>query len=143
MAIPTVGTLILKNNKVLLVRHEAGSGYTTHIYGLPSGRFQPQETEKQAAARELLEETGLIAQEDDLQEFPGNFYISKLPNRKDPTERKKIYTWRVFLCQTYKGGLKNSQETSPLWIEVGQLDSLDLLPNIKNAVEAGLKFVKK
>jgi len=141
MAIPSVGILIIKNDKVLLVRNEAGSGYSNTIYGLPSGRVNIGETEIEAAARELGEETGFHATEDDLAEFPGNYFIKKLYNRKLTKERGAEFSWRVFLCQKYAGTLKTSPETTPMWVPINKLPDYYLMPNIKEVVSTGLKFL--
>ncbi len=98
------------------------------------------ETEIHAAARELEEETGLVFTNADLVEFPDNFYTSQLLNRKDQSEREKIYSWRVFLCTSYSGELHNSSETTPQWVNINKLQDFYLLPNVKNAADAGLKF---
>ena len=140
MTKPSVGILILKDDTVLLVRHEAGSGYNDHVYGLPSGRLQEDETEIQAAVRELEEETGLKTSIENLIEFPDNFYIAKLPNRKNPDEREIEYTWRVFLCNNHFGEIHPSTETTPEWVKIQQLDSYNLIVNVKNAIEGGLRF---
>ncbi len=140
MAKPTVGILVLNNDRVLLVRHEAGSGYNDHVFGLPSGRLQPGETEIAAAVRELKEETGLITEEKELVEFPSNYHLAKLLNRKDKEEREIEYSWRVFLCLKHSGELHKSVETSPSWHALHELEFLYLLPNVKDVVEAGLRF---
>lgn len=143
MLISTVGIFVFTNNKVLLVRHEAGSGYNDHVFGLPSGRLYKNENEIETAVRELEEETGLKTTVKDLTEFPNNYYISKLPNRKNIEEREIEYSWRVFLCKKYTGELHKSPETSPSWHSIHELDFLYLLPNVKNAVMAGLNFINR
>jgi len=140
MPVPTVGVLVFHDNKVLLVRHEKGSGYNDHVFGLPSGRLQPGETEIAAAVRELKEETGLTTTKKELVEFPNNYHLAKLLNRKDKEEREIEYSWRVFLCRSHTGELHKSPETSPSWHALHELEFLYLLPNVKDVVEAGLKF---
>lgn len=140
MTQPSVGILLLKNKSVLLVKHEEGSGFTEHIFGLPSGRLKNNEPAIHAAVRELQEETGLQTQVEDLIEFPGNFYTAKLPNRKNLEEQKMEYTWRVFLCTKYIGEIKPSTETTPEWVEIENLDKYNLIVNVRNAIEAGLHF---
>jgi len=57
--IPCVGAVIKdRNGRLLLIRrgHEPGAG----LWSLPGGRIEPGETDQQAVAREILEETGLI-----------------------------------------------------------------------------------
>lgn len=138
--IPTVAVLIIKDNEVLLVKHTEKAGHVTGTYGLPSGRINEKETERKAAVRELFEETGLRTKEDNLIEFPKNFYVADL-ERKGGNKLK--FGWRVFLCRDYKGEIKESEESIPQWIDIKKLDNYNLLPNIKNAAIAGLEFLQK
>jgi ADP-ribose pyrophosphatase YjhB (NUDIX family) len=138
--VPTVAVLILKDNKVLLVKHKKGAKHPTDIYGLPSGRIEEGESDKKASIRELKEETGLETSEENLREFSDNLYFAKL-ERKDG--KNMDCSWHVLLCNAYGGKIKESSETIPQWIEVSRLDEYWLLPNIKNAVEAGIKFLEK
>ncbi|MEK7186343.1 MAG: NUDIX hydrolase [Patescibacteria group bacterium] len=137
--IPSVAVLIIEDNKVLLVKHAEKAGHLTGAYGLPSGRMNAGETEREAAVRELSEETGLKTKDEDLAEFNGNYYVAEI-ERKDGGEIK--FGWRVFLCKNYSGEIKNSDETVPEWIEINNLENYNLLPNIKNVVVAGIKFLK-
>jgi len=141
MAVPCVGVITIKDNEVLVVRHESNSGYDNHIDGLPSGRLETGETDIQAAAREFCEETGLETYTDQLIEFPGNYFIGKLPHRKNPAEANTEYSWRVYLCKSYTGSITPSTETTPEWITISDLEKYDLLPNVKNAVMAALEFL--
>ncbi len=144
MIVPSVGILILQKDQVLLVRHESGSGYTDHVYGLPSGRLKkPDEKENTAATRELKEETGLVTSENNLIEFPNNYYTAKLPNRKNPKEREIEYGWRVFLCKNFSGKLTPSKETTPEWVNLKELPDKYLIVNVKNVIEAGIKFTQQ
>ena len=79
--IPTVAVLIINDGKVLLVKHTEKAGHLTGTYGLPSGRIDENEAEGKAAVRELLEETGLRTKEDNLIEFPKNFYVADLERK--------------------------------------------------------------
>lgn len=136
--VPSAAILIIKDGKVLLVRHTEKAGHLTGVYGLPSGRIKSGETEKQAAVRELLEETGLSASEEDLTEFPDNYYVAEI-DRKGSGKVK--FGWRVFLCKNYSGEIKNSEETIPEWVKISNLEDYNLLPNTKNVTIAGLKYV--
>jgi len=137
--VPTIAVLIIESNKVLLVKHKEAAKHLTGTYGLPSGRLEKGETEKEASIRELLEETGLRTKKEDLVEFPNNLYIATL-ERKGGSFVK--FSWKVLLCINYNGDIKESDETIPQWVEVSKLNSLNLLPNIENAVEAGLEHTK-
>jgi len=138
--IPTVAVLIIKDDKVLLVRHTKKAGHLTGTYGLPSGRIDENETERRAAVRELLEETGLQTEEDSLIEFPKNFYIADLERKGG---KKLKFGWRVFLCRDYKGKIEESEETIPQWVKIEKLDQYNLLPNIKDAVVAAQRSLAK
>ncbi|MBI2443269.1 MAG: NUDIX domain-containing protein [Candidatus Levybacteria bacterium] len=76
--------LIVKDNKVLLVRHGKAAMNLTGTYGLPAGGIEGGETEREAALRELFEETGLHADFEDLIEYPNSIYVGDLA-RKDGT----------------------------------------------------------
>lgn len=62
--IPAVIAIVLRNDRALLVRRanppDAG------MWGFPGGRIEFGETVKEAAIRELLEETGIHAQAQDV-----------------------------------------------------------------------------
>ena len=129
--IQTVGVLIIKDAKVLLVKHGKSAGHLTGTYGLPAGRIEKNEGERVAAIRELQEETGLITSERELIEYPGDVYTATI-ERKDSVP--KTYAMKVFQCRNYSGELKSSDETTPEWVEIEKLDSYKLLPNVEEIV---------
>jgi ADP-ribose pyrophosphatase YjhB (NUDIX family) len=55
-SLPGAGVLVVKNHRVLMVRHERSGRYR---WELPSGLVNVGETFEQAAERETLEETGV------------------------------------------------------------------------------------
>jgi len=134
--IPSVGILIIKDGKVLLVREEEGSSHLTGMYGIPAGRFEEGEDAKHAAARELEEETGLVCLPDDLVEMP-NKYTATI-ERKDGTF--KTFRKTLFLCKNYSGKIRPGEDTTPVWIEIKKMGKLNLLPNIEKMVHDGMKF---
>lgn len=64
--VPSVFTIVEKDNKFLLLRRKA-TGYMDGWYDLPAGHLEDQEKLKEGAVRELQEETGLIASPADLE----------------------------------------------------------------------------
>lgn len=134
--IPSVGIVVFAGDSVLLVRHEAGAEHLTNTYGLPSGRPEENETTITAAKRELFEESGLITTEENLIELPER-YTAEIP-RKDGT--KSLFSWTVFLCKAFSGELSLSNETSPEWIKIPDIQKYQLLPNIENAINQALQF---
>ncbi len=137
--IPGVGVVLFKGDKVLLVRHEEGAGHMTGVYGLPAGRFLKGETAKQVALRELFEETGITTTEIALIEYPENIYIGTFKRKE--TNKDVTASLRVFICTEYSGTLKNSQETTPKWVAISEMEKLDLLPNVAKAIRDAQKYV--
>ena len=116
----------------MLVKNTLKSGYAKEIYGAPAGRLEKGETEKQAAVRELKEETGLEITESDLSEFNNNFYTAILDRKEGLVE----YSIKFYRVENYSGELKASEETIPVWVDIDKLGSLELIANVQEAVEA-------
>jgi len=132
--IPTVGVLIFKNDTVLLVQHGEGGNHIKGTYGLPAGRFELNETAREAAIRELEEETGLVSSENDLVELPIAIPPADLL-RKDGTTKR--FTITIFYCKKYTGTLRSSDETTPQWIPVKEAVTLNLEGHTKQMIEEG------
>ncbi|MFA5946061.1 MAG: NUDIX hydrolase [Patescibacteria group bacterium] len=130
--IPSVGVLIIQNNKVLLVKHRKGAGNIEGIYGLPAGRIESGEDPKDTAVRELQEETGLTALPNDLVSL-GREWKAVIKRKEGPKE----FTILVFRCNTFQGTLAPSDETIPVWIDINKIDGYPLLPNMKEIIMEG------
>ena len=135
--IPTVGILIYKDDKVLLVKHGEKASHVTGSYGIPAGRIEDGESAKQAAVRELREETGLITEESALEDLPLDLPPANIKRKNGET---KTFSITVFLCRAYTGTLSATDETIPEWIAVKNIDSLPLIINIKLMVTKGLQY---
>lgn len=133
--IPTVGVLVFKDNKILLVRHGDGAQHETGIYGWPGGRIDEGETLIQAAIRELEEETGIKVQEEDLEEILHVFEPVDIRRKNREIQRFSVVLYR---CKKFYGDLVASEETIPEWIRIEDLDKYNLLPNVQRAA---IKFV--
>lgn len=59
--------LLLEEDKKVLLLRRFNTGWSDGKYTLPAGHFDGGETVKTAAAREALEETGVIIKEEDLE----------------------------------------------------------------------------
>ena len=136
--IPTVGVLTFSNNQVLLVSHTQKADHLNDSKGLPGGRLNEDESEIEAAIKELEEETGYIALAQDLIELPQT-YSAKIPRKGGV----KNFSLKVFLCLKYSGDLRPSDETIPLWIDLSQLNNLNLLPNTYEAINQGINYKKQ
>ena len=133
----TTAVIIYKDNKVLLIRHGKKANQQTGVYSLPGGVVEPNETNINAAVRELSEETNLKAMPEDLIEIP-KYYSARI-ERKNET---KTYSMRAYVCKKYSKNIINGidDETYPEWKNISELDKINLLPNIKEAVREGLKY---
>src|SRR5258708_23181534 len=105
------------------------------MYGLPGGKIDTDETEKQAAVREFHEETGLSTTEANLLPFEEPYHA--VIEQKDG---EKLFVWFVFLCYAYVVTLVGTDETIPQWVEISNMPNLKLLPNIQNSIEHTIKL---
>ncbi len=128
--IPTVGVVVLNEDSVLLVKHTEYSGHITDVYGLPAGRVEAGESMEDVATRELFEETGLKADRDAIIELPRSYKATI--ERKDGV---KTFSFKIFLCRTYSGHLRESRETLPEWVKLSDLGNFKLLDNVAEAIK--------
>lgn len=61
----TVNILLIKDNKILLTRR-SNTGFYDGFYECPSGHIDGKESVRKAAIRELMEEVGVIATDEDV-----------------------------------------------------------------------------
>lgn len=136
--VPTIAVILYRGDEVLLIRHGEKANQQTGIYSLPGGVVEEKETHIEASLREFKEETNLITTADDLIEIK-KYYSARI-ERKNET---KIYSMRAYVCKKYSGedmhGLEGA--TYPEWKKISGLDKINLLPNILEAVNEGLKII--
>ncbi|MFA5644711.1 MAG: NUDIX hydrolase [Patescibacteria group bacterium] len=132
--IKTIGVLIIKNDKVLLVKHGKSAEHLNDKYGLPAGRIILGESEKETAKRELKEETGLDVDLDNLVLLPKE-WTAKIERK----EEIKEFSLKVFYTNKFSGSLINSDETSPEWVFIDDLRDVDLLPNVLGIINSCIK----
>ncbi|MBI3620116.1 NUDIX hydrolase [Candidatus Roizmanbacteria bacterium] len=137
---PSVGVLIFKGSAVLLVKHGKASEHIDNVYGLPAGRIPVSETEKVTAVRELFEETGLQTSEGYLIDFPHNIFYASIKRKGN---RLELFSFKVFIGVSYRGELRATDETTPQFIATKEINKYECLPNVKEAIEAGWKFIHK
>ena len=136
---PTVGILVFKDDKVLLVKHGEAASHLTGAYGIPAGRLEPDESPIAAAVREFHEETGLSCTPDDLIQLSLQMPPADLP-RKDGTTKRFSIT--LFYCKNYTGELAANHETTPEWASLSDMDNLVMITNTKTMIEGGLQEVQ-
>lgn len=133
----SVGVIAFHANKVLLVEHTEKAKPPTGMHGLPAGRVEPGESIKQAGARELFEETGLVTQEIDLIVVPGNLF-------KRPIQLKneiEHLTFEALYCRKFTGKIIPSDDgkTIPHWFNTAELPEL-IFPDVASAINNALKY---
>ncbi len=133
-SILTVGVVIKKGGKVLLVRHGEEADHLTGTYGLPAGRVKPGEDLLGACIREVKEETGLTIDKKDLSRL--SFQYSAFIERKGKNETFVIIP---FTATKFSGNLVPTEETTPEWFDIKEIKKLNLLPNIEKIVEEAFK----
>lgn len=135
--IQTVGVVVFSGESVLLVKHLAGAKHLDDTFGLPAGRIQHNETDLEAARRELKEETGLFVKAENLVKL-ATTYQAEI-KQKDSSRK---FTMVVFKTNEFSGQLQDSDETQPVWINVQELNGLNLLPNVETAIQQALSIKK-
>ncbi len=137
-AIPTAGIVVLKGSQVLLVRHLDQASHLTGSYGLPAGKLEAGETEKQAAARELLEETGLRVEEHELFKIP-KLWLTDI-RQKDGIKR---FSFTAFVARVFKGDLRVSNKTVPEWVDIELIKRLNTIGETEETARLGKELFEK
>ena len=123
-AIPSVSVAVRAGDAVLLVRR--GREPSRGLWAFPGGRVEPGETDEAAAAREVLEETGLAVA--DLEDFRSVTIAAVRDGR--PVR----YRLRVFVTARFDGEPAAGDDADAVgWF---RLDDLDGLPMPASMVEA-------
>lgn len=129
---PSVGVVIIKNNRVLLVVKD---NHPKHSYQLPGGQIEPSETPAEAASRELEETTGLVSQAK---------YLIKIPTEWEAIIEKDygkaIFPFICFVCRDYAGHVRRTDSATPEWVPLESLNALPLNPNTKNAIDSAMSM---
>ena len=102
LVIPHAVVMVLSPNREILFEERADDGY----YDFPGGGIDPKETAKEAAKRELYEETGLIA--DSLRLL--NIYSGEVTYYKYANGDEIYGVDVVYVCDKYHGELKPQLE---------------------------------
>lgn len=117
--IPSVYVLMIRDNKVLLLRRR-NTGYMDGWYTIPSGYLKDGEKLLDAAAREVREETGVMIQPNDLK-------LSHFMRRYAPGEDKidfffETRVWDLFIRI---GEPETCDEV--IWTDIGRIPEKTLL----------------
>jgi 8-oxo-dGTP diphosphatase len=105
--------LPLRDQRVLVVRRAAGS-HLAGFWEFPGGKIECGEQPSQAAARELCEETGLVAAELE----PLGLFVHEYPDR--------TLRFHAFLALDSAGELRVDGEREWKWAGLSELLELEL-----------------
>ena len=128
-----VGAVVFKDNKVLLVKR--GQSPAKGMWAIPGGSVELGETLKQAAEREILEETGLVIK-------AGEPIFSFEVIRYDGRDRVKFHYYIVDLEGEYvHGNIQPGDDAIKVrWISEEDLNSIEVNPKTRELLNTKYNF---
>jgi 8-oxo-dGTP diphosphatase len=121
---PILGASVVVFNRGRALLIKRGKSPGKGLWSLPGGRVEFGETTKAAAAREVLEETGIIVQ---IEALVGNYEIM-LPDNH--------FVVACFVARTeYAEVLAASDAEEAKFFALGEIAWLKLAPNVLQAIE--------
>jgi 8-oxo-dGTP diphosphatase len=122
--IPAVGVLIRRGDAILLARrsNEPGKG----LWSIPGGIIEIGEKSREAAVREVKEETGLTVEIDSVLEVVDNIV------RDDSGRIRFHYVIIEYLARSESGEPQAASDVSEArWVPIGELKSYPLTKSLK------------
>jgi 8-oxo-dGTP diphosphatase len=130
--VPGVSTMTLRDGKVLLAKRAKQAGYG--LWSLPGGHIETGELARDAALRELAEETGVTARLDRLIE------CQDIIHRDAQDTVIFHYVISVFLCHWQYGEAVAATDVSDvMWAQGSDLDSLHMTHGTAELIRTTLK----
>ncbi|MEM9470969.1 MAG: NUDIX hydrolase [Pseudomonadota bacterium] len=130
--VPGVSTMTLRDGKVLLVKRAKKAGYG--LWSLPGGHIETGEPARDAALRELAEETGVTARLDRLLE------CQDIIHRDTHDTIIFHYVISVFLCYWQHGEAVAATDVSDvMWASERDLDGLNMTRGTADLIRNTLK----
>ena len=123
---PGAGAVIISNGRMLLVRRGRGA-YVDH-WAVPGGRQRRSETMREAVAREVLEETGLVVEVGDL------VWAGDILDDADPPAYH--YTVVDFAATPVGGTLRAGDDAAEArWVPLVEVRSMRLTPTMIELID--------
>ncbi len=118
--------LLIKGGQILLIKRSDTLSEFPGWYMLPGGKQEKNETSKEAAFRETLEETGFLVKDASLRIIATHYHEYK----------SKVYQVYIFVADNFSGSIKKSREGIPVWLDIDQaLDDPKLYPDLKRHIK--------
>jgi len=130
--VPGVSTITVRDGKVLLAKRAKKAGFG--LWSLPGGHIETGEPTREAALRELAEETGITARLDRLIECQDIIY-------RDAQGKVVFhYVISVFLCHWQHGeAIAATDASEVMWAQVSDLDNLEMTHGTADLIRKALK----
>lgn len=128
-----VGAIVFRDDKVLLVKRTNNPG--KGLWAIPGGRVKLGETLKEAAMREVKEETGVIISPKD------PIYVFDLIDRDDEG-RVRFHYVIVDLIAEYLSGVPSpgTDASEARWISSGELKELPVSKTTRELLKSRFQF---
>jgi len=123
---PGVGTAVIDNGRLLLIRR--GRGAYADYWAVPGGRQRRGETMREAAAREVHEETGLVVEIGDV------VWAGDILDDADPPAYH--YTVVDFTASLIGGTLAAGDDAAEArWVPIAEVRDLRLTPTMHDLLD--------
>jgi 8-oxo-dGTP diphosphatase len=123
---------VFRDGKVLIARR----GKPPHLWSLPGGRVEIGETLEQAAAREVLEETGITCE---IAGFAGH---REMMLRDEAGSLTAHFVIAAFAARWTSGEARPDEEASEVaWVDPTTVANFDTTPGLAEIVERARKIL--
>ena len=107
---------IVRSDEVLLVRHTDSSKNPPNTYSIPGGRVESGEDPRDAAAREVFEETGLTVHPSDL------LHLSARTEVIETNRGMEAWKGNLYLCKRFRGEVRTMEDAEePGWARINDV----------------------